>query len=239
MKVATIDNVTNNQEADVKEVVKRITEISWKMVLLTPPITFSFLPIYDEEMHEKSLTKEVTKELISEGKFAYEHTRPVLFYGPLGTVGKKGEVRIVPLPLNDESLAHKHTEQNSDDLQTSTYVSTPNKHVSEEGNTNESEWKIDSLQTSIDGNSDDHSDAQTQGSENVMTKSCLPRGQNVKPPSKNVLLESQKGINQKLMAVETESSQNQILSSDKCTFTCLKFGISNRHASRCSFEVQI
>ena len=90
------DNVTN-QEADVKEVVKRITEISWKMVLLTPPITFDNLPTYSEETHEKSFAHGATDKLLLEGKCIAEPMRPVLFYGPLGTVGEKGEVRIVPL----------------------------------------------------------------------------------------------------------------------------------------------
>ena len=53
MKAEIIKDYVTNQEADVKEVVKRITEISWKMVLLTPPITFDN-PTYSEETHEKS-----------------------------------------------------------------------------------------------------------------------------------------------------------------------------------------
>ena len=97
MKAEIIKDYVTNQEADVKEVVKRITEISWKMVLLTPPITFDNLPTYSEETHEKSSSHGATDKLLSNGKYTYEPMRPVLFYGPLGTVGEKGEVRIVPL----------------------------------------------------------------------------------------------------------------------------------------------
>ena len=76
---------------DIKEVVQRITEISWKMVLLTPPITFS-TPPYSAEMYEMSFSQEVSDDCGFEKH--YEYTRPVLFYGPLGNV-EKGEVRLV------------------------------------------------------------------------------------------------------------------------------------------------
>ena len=88
--------MTNNQEADIEELVKKIAGISWKMVLLTPPITFSTPPTYNEEMHEKAFTPGVNDDILLEGKYTLQHMRPVLFYGPLGTVGQKGEVRIVP-----------------------------------------------------------------------------------------------------------------------------------------------
>ena len=103
MEAEIIKDYVTNQEVDVKEVVKRITEISWKMVLLTPPITFDNLPTYSEETHEKSFAQGATDKLLLQGKCTPEFMRPVLFYGPLGTVGEKGEVRIVP--LGDESLA--------------------------------------------------------------------------------------------------------------------------------------
>ena len=110
MKAEIIKDYVTNQEADVKEVVKRITEISWKMVLLTPPITFDNLPTYSEETHEKSFAHGVTDMLLLEGKCTAEPMRPVLFYGPLGTVGEKGEVRIVPLKEASNNIEITNTE---------------------------------------------------------------------------------------------------------------------------------
>ena len=113
MEAEFIQCYVTTQEADVKCVVKRITELSWKMVLLSPPITFDNLPTYSEETHEISGEKD---ELLPLEQCEFEHMRPVLFYSPLGTIGQKGEARIV--------CKSKMNEQNKDNLQCHSHIET-------------------------------------------------------------------------------------------------------------------
>ena len=82
----------------IDHVIKQIAKLTWLMVTRSPPVTFncdeSLLTL--EEMYERSNTKEVPNDDIKSGNCKLICRRPVLFFGPLGIIGRRGSVAIYP-----------------------------------------------------------------------------------------------------------------------------------------------
>lgn len=78
-------------------IIKQVTQLTWNMVNLSPPITFGELT-FSEDLEFYDVTD--VNDLLKLGNECYsvEHRRPILFFGPLGVVGHKGSVAIQPKP---------------------------------------------------------------------------------------------------------------------------------------------
>lgn len=86
-----IDKVT-----DIENVITAVVNLSWSMVTLSPPITFSSLFPLSDDLCDLTNLEDVSKSDINNGKCSVVCRRPVLFFGPLGTVGEKGNLAVFP-----------------------------------------------------------------------------------------------------------------------------------------------
>ena len=80
------------ESADMQTVLKRVTELTWKMVKLSPPVSFGDLS-FSEDLDLYDVT-DLNDLLGAKENYTIEYRRPILFYGPLGIVGSKGSVVI-------------------------------------------------------------------------------------------------------------------------------------------------
>ncbi|XP_019851697.1 PREDICTED: uncharacterized protein LOC109581714 isoform X2 [Amphimedon queenslandica] len=82
------------ESADMQTVVEQVIELTWRMVNLSPPVSFGKMS-FSEDLDVYDVTD--MENLLGEGKkYIVKYRRPVLFFGPLGIVGYKGSVAIYP-----------------------------------------------------------------------------------------------------------------------------------------------
>ena len=86
--------VKMHESADMQTVMKRVIELTWKMVKLSPPVSFGKLS-FSEDLDLHDVT-DMDNLLGERKKYIVEYRRPILFFGPLGIVGYKGSVAIHP-----------------------------------------------------------------------------------------------------------------------------------------------
>lgn len=82
-----------NGNAKMQEVVTQVTNLAWKMVTLSPPVSFGAPETLSEDLYELT---DMDNHLENDTCYTFECRRPVLFFGPLGTVGQKGSAYILP-----------------------------------------------------------------------------------------------------------------------------------------------
>lgn len=85
------------QNVKMYSVVENVTHFAWKMVILSPPVTFG-TPKFSvvDDLYELTDMNGLLNKDDNNQQYSVEYRRPVLFYGPLGTVGHKGNVVINP-----------------------------------------------------------------------------------------------------------------------------------------------
>ena len=93
-----VTNVT-----DIRDITATVASLVWSMTTVSPPVTFSHsFPLSDEhiELYDLTNLNDVSASDINNRKFRMVCRRPVLFYGPLGTIGEKGNIAVYPEVLN-------------------------------------------------------------------------------------------------------------------------------------------
>lgn len=75
-------------------VLKQVTELTWKMVKLSPPVSFGILD-FSEDLDLYDVT-DINDLLGTEEEYRVEYRRPILFFGSIGIVGSKGSIAIHP-----------------------------------------------------------------------------------------------------------------------------------------------
>uniref|UniRef100_A0A1X7TIB8 Uncharacterized protein n=1 Tax=Amphimedon queenslandica TaxID=400682 RepID=A0A1X7TIB8_AMPQE len=89
------------ESADMQTVVKQVIELTWKMVKLSPPVSFGKLSFSEDlDLHDVTDMKNLLGE---RKKYVVKYRRPILFFGPLGIVGYKGSVAIDSPPPAEHS----------------------------------------------------------------------------------------------------------------------------------------
>lgn len=90
---------------EIEEVTAKVTELTWSMVTLSPPITFDeHLQRFSEDTHESYNPNGISDDDIKQGKYTIKYRRPVLYFGSLGTIGEKGSVVLIPTTETSEVL---------------------------------------------------------------------------------------------------------------------------------------
>jgi hypothetical protein len=125
-KLSAKEVFTSKQVAEIRDVTASVAKLTWSMVTLSPPVTFSgsleSFPLSDE-LWELTNIDGLSNDEINNGNCTKTCRRPVVFFSPLSTIGLKGHVALLPYKEQDKGYkyaaceASKHEDSNEQPVQ--------------------------------------------------------------------------------------------------------------------------